>query len=281
MEVRPPARLTYLRARRPPGRYDSRMRRLSLGTLLIGLNVGLGVLAVVGVVAAGSSLLRRLADEQAIARVRLAGSTARLAVELEAGRLQTAGHLLAERPDLVRAVSQRDPASAGASLAELRGATGLTACAVLLDGNVFASSGGVDWKTIVPAPGSTRAWGLGPAGPGGGLVLAAFARLGSEPRALVATARMLDAAFAHDIAAQAGMPVDIVPAIEALGAESDRAATFLSANLTERFHPVHARHRIVKQHKIGMIRFEEFDGGIAAFDAVDRCGNGLEAKLEQ
>jgi signal transduction histidine kinase len=199
------------------------MRRLSLGTLLIGLNVGLVVLAVVGVVAAGSGLLRRLADEQAIARVRLAGSTARLAVELEAGRLQTAGHLLAERPELDRAVSQRDAASAGASLAELRGATGLTACAVLLDGNVFASAGGVDWKTIVPAPGGTRTWGLGPAGPGGGLVLAAFARLRSEPRALVATARTLDAAFARDIAAQAGLPVGIVPAREALEADSDRA----------------------------------------------------------
>src|SRR5258708_2796568 len=135
------------------------MRRLSLGTLLIGANVGLVVLAVVGVVAAGSSLLRRLADEQAIARVRLAGSTARLAIELEAGHLQTAAHLLAERPDLERAVRDRDAVAAGASLAGLRVATGLTACAILLDGRVFASSaGGVDWKTLAPADGGPRSW---------------------------------------------------------------------------------------------------------------------------
>jgi signal transduction histidine kinase/HAMP domain-containing protein len=200
------------------------MRRLSLGTLLIGANVGLVVLAVVGVVAAGSSLLRRLADEQAIARVRLAGSTARLAIELEAGHLQTAGHLLAERPDLERAVRERDAAAAGDSLAELRLATGLTACAILLDGKVFASSaGGVDWKTLVPGDGGPRTWIMGPAGPGGGLVLAALARLRSEPAALVATARMMDASFARDIAARAGMPVEIVPAREALEAESERA----------------------------------------------------------
>jgi signal transduction histidine kinase len=64
---------------------------------------------------------------------------------------------------------------------------------------------------------------MGPAGPGGGLVLAALARLRSEPAALVATARMMDASFARDIAARAGMPVEIVPAREALEAESERA----------------------------------------------------------
>src|SRR5262245_46478048 len=200
------------------------MRRLSLGTLLIGLNAGLVVLAVVGVVASGSSLLRRLADEQAIARVRLAGATARLAIELEAGHLQTAGHLLAERPDLERAIRERNPGAADIALAELRAATGLTSCAVLIDGKVFATSaGGVDWKVLATDSAGQRSWGLGAAAPGGGLVLAGFARFRSQPGAVVATARLMDAAFAAEIANRAGMPVGIVPVREALEAESERA----------------------------------------------------------
>src|SRR5216117_2868945 len=49
------------------------MRRLSLGTLLTLVNVGLVIAAVVCVVLAAAGLLRRLADEQALARVGRAG----------------------------------------------------------------------------------------------------------------------------------------------------------------------------------------------------------------
>src|SRR2546426_7307514 len=57
------------------------MRRLSLGTVLTAVNVGLVAAAVLCLVAAAAGLLRRLTDEQALARVGLASSNALRAVQ--------------------------------------------------------------------------------------------------------------------------------------------------------------------------------------------------------
>ena len=63
------------------------MRRLSLGTLLTGMNVGLVAAAVVCVAVAAGGLLQRFTDEQELARVSLAGSIGaflfRRALEIE------------------------------------------------------------------------------------------------------------------------------------------------------------------------------------------------------
>jgi hypothetical protein len=63
--------------------------------------------------------------------------------------------------------------------------------------------------------------------------------------------------------------------------DGNLAARFLSTNLAERFYPVHARHRIIEQHEIRLIRLEVFHGVVAACDAVDRCRNRLEGELQQ
>src|SRR4029077_2021264 len=80
--------------------YSEPMRRLSLGSLLTLVNAGLVTAAVVCVVLAAAGLLRRRADEQTLARVGLAGSTALGAVERAGGDLSTSARLLAERPAL-------------------------------------------------------------------------------------------------------------------------------------------------------------------------------------
>jgi signal transduction histidine kinase len=202
------------------------MRRLSLGTLLIGVNVGLVALAVVGVVIAGSGLLRRLADEQAVARVRLAGQSARQAIERAGGDLLEAGRILAEKPAFERLLAVPDPRALSESLEDFRVTSGLTGAALILDGKVFArGSGNLDWAFLAALDPGRPGWFLAPAPAGkAGFVLAASVPIHGAARARLLTAQAADDAFVGAIASSAGLPVTILPRREALEGESPRAA---------------------------------------------------------
>jgi signal transduction histidine kinase len=63
--------------------------RLSFGTLLIGLNAGLVLLAVIAVAVPAVGLIERFADEQGLARVNRAGARAQGAVQRSARDVQT------------------------------------------------------------------------------------------------------------------------------------------------------------------------------------------------
>src|SRR2546425_691568 len=117
------------------------MRRLSLSTLLIAINVGLVLVAVAWVVTAAVYNLERLSDEQAIARVSLAGSSAHQAVLQFEEEVATASRLLAERPTLSHLIETRDVAALGAYLDQFRGTTHLSGCAVVVRGSPLATSG--------------------------------------------------------------------------------------------------------------------------------------------
>lgn len=107
------------------------MRRVRLGTLLIGLNTGLVLLAVLCVSIAGVRLLRRLGDEQALARVSLAGTNALQAVERSARDVAVSAHLLAERPTVGRLLGQRDTRGLTAFLDSFRRTSQLSGSAVV------------------------------------------------------------------------------------------------------------------------------------------------------
>src|SRR3989442_9897012 len=85
-------------------------RRLSLGTVLTAVNVGLVAAAVLCLVAAAGGLLRRLTDEQALSRVSLASSNALRAIERAGEELRVSARLLAQGPILGRLVQERDTA---------------------------------------------------------------------------------------------------------------------------------------------------------------------------
>ena len=70
-------------------------RRLSLSTVLTAVNVGLVAAAVLGLVAAAAGLLRKLTDEQALARAGLASSTAARAIDRAGEELRVSARLLA------------------------------------------------------------------------------------------------------------------------------------------------------------------------------------------
>src|SRR5262245_28309279 len=86
------------------------MRRVSLSTLLIAANVGIVLAALAGGFAGSLALFRSLADQQALARARLAGQAASRALEQSGDEVLIAARLLAERPTLARLVASNDTA---------------------------------------------------------------------------------------------------------------------------------------------------------------------------
>lgn len=195
------------------------MRRVRLGTLLIGLNTGLVLLAVLCVSVAGVRLLRRLADEQALARVTQAGANALQSVERSARDVETSAHLLGERPTAGRLLRQGDTQGLTAFLDRFRRTSGLSGCAVLVQRRAVASSGTLPWDALVRTSASGHAAVL--PDPSGRLVLGAASPLVSASGATVVTGVRLDGPFVRGIARQVGLPVAILPAGAAMDLEGD------------------------------------------------------------
>jgi signal transduction histidine kinase len=181
------------------------------------VNVGLVTAAVVCVVLAAAGLLRRLADEQTLARVGLAGSTAARAVERAGGELATSAHLLAERPALSRMIEQRDVLGLEDLLARFRRTGRLSGCAVVVDGGLLARDGAtIPWDEIARPPHDPGYRFVAGPRPGAPLVLGAWSAVPSAPQAGVAVALVLDREFARTITRQAGLPVTILDRGDAL-----------------------------------------------------------------
>jgi signal transduction histidine kinase len=189
------------------------MRRLSFGTLLIGLNAGLVLLAVIGVAVPALGLIERFADEQGLARVNLAGAAAQEAVERSARDVRTSAHLLAERPTVKRLVEGGDAAGLAAFLDRFRRTSSLSGVAIFSKGELVAAGGApIPWDAVLcgaEGPGIARL-------PGGILLLGSSLPLASTPEASAAVALALDAGFARQIAGQVGLPVRILDPERAL-----------------------------------------------------------------
>jgi signal transduction histidine kinase len=196
------------------------MRRIRLGTLLIGLNTGLVLLAVVCLSVAAVRLLERLADEQALARVGLAGRSALQAVERSAGDVQTSARLLGERPTVGRLLAQGDTAGLTTFLERFRTTSGLSGSAVFVRGRLVAGSGTpLPWPELLRATAGDR-----PAlvrDSAGDLIATAAAPNAFYAGATAVTALHLDAGFTRRISRQVGLPVAIVPAAVARQAVDD------------------------------------------------------------
>jgi len=208
-----------------------RMRRVRLGTLLIGLNTALVLLAVAGLSVAAVRLLGRLADEQALARVSLAGRSALLAVERSACDVSTSAHLLGERPTVGRLLAAKDITGLTAFLDRFRATSRLSGCAVFVQGKLTAASGAQeDWIVLLragqdskTAPALVRA---DPKMNAGELIFTASSPLQFFPDGVAVTALHLDADFVRKVSRQVGLPVAIVPAAQQ---EAERPGVYLSS----------------------------------------------------
>jgi signal transduction histidine kinase len=186
------------------------MRRLSLSTLLIGLNAGLVLIAVVAVAVAAVGLIQRFAEEQALARVNLAGASAQEAVERSARDVATSAHLLAERPTVKRLLAEGDVAGMTAFLDRFRGTSHLSGVVIFSRGRVFARGGTpLPWEEIARRVG-TESSSTFTRLPDGSLLLAAVSPLAATAESSAAAALVLDRPFAHQIEAQVGLRVTIL-----------------------------------------------------------------------
>ncbi|HEV2853460.1 MAG TPA: ATP-binding protein [Thermoanaerobaculia bacterium] len=183
-------------------------RRLSFRTLLIGLNTGLVLLAVIAVAVSALGLIERFADEQALARVNLAGASAQEAVERSARDVRTSAHLLSERPTVKRLLTEGDVAGLTAFLDRFRRTSALSGVAVFTGGSKLAAGGApLPWNQILRQAGREASI---VRLPNGALVLGAALPLAASPEATAAAALVLDAGFARQTAGQVGLPVAIL-----------------------------------------------------------------------
>jgi signal transduction histidine kinase/HAMP domain-containing protein len=192
------------------------MRRLSLGTLLTGVNVGLVATTVVCVVWAAAGLLRRLADERSLAHVTLAASSAVRSIERSAEDLLVSAHLLAERPTLASLIQEQDAPALADLLRRFRRTSHLSGCAVLHQGRLLARDGMLPWEEIVRLPRDVdRPFALHP-NAGGPPLLGAWSLVPAMPHSTVVVALVLDDAFAAATGKQVGLPVRILDRQQAL-----------------------------------------------------------------
>ncbi|HYN20115.1 MAG TPA: ATP-binding protein [Thermoanaerobaculia bacterium] len=187
------------------------MRRTRLSTLLIGVNAGLVLLAVVFVVLGAVRLLRRFADEQALARVGLAGRNAVEAVERSARDVRTSARLLGdERPTIGRLMQAGDAAGLIVFLDRFCETSHLTGCAVMSGTGSLAEAGPpLPWEEIRLSRQSVFRV------EGGPLLLAAEAPVTEQPGVSAVVVLALDQGFVESVSGQVGLPVEIISAGEA------------------------------------------------------------------
>lgn len=191
------------------------LRRLAAGPRslerLLLLTMGGALLLAIAALALGSGgLLREQADEQALARVRVAGLAARYEIRRIGEDTVTSARLLASRPTLLRLLREPNLEQLSLFLRRFCNTAGLDACAVYSGENPLAVSGApVAWG---PALEAAREQGEGflLAGASDGK-LGAVVPVADVPGARVMTIRLLDTGLAQLLSQQVGMSVRLLP----------------------------------------------------------------------
>ncbi|MSR08664.1 MAG: HAMP domain-containing protein [Gammaproteobacteria bacterium] len=189
--------------------------KLSLGTLLAGINVLLVIIVIGGISLVAVDLLGDLADDQGMARVQVAGATVREDIREIADDTLLATRALAERPTLQRLWREQRVRSLEAYLKRICQAGEITGCALTAPGSspIFAGKA-LPWDDILNA--STEQGErllVAPTTTGDPLVgaVASIPAGSSEaPAAKLILMRALDAETAARLAKRAGMAVRLL-----------------------------------------------------------------------
>ncbi|MGH2591929.1 MAG: hypothetical protein ACRDGG_00265, partial [Anaerolineae bacterium] len=187
------------------------LRWLRLSALLIGINVGLLLLAVAGVAIVAVSLLQRLADDQALARVAQAGASAQNAIDRAGDELLSDAQLLAERPTLLRLLQSNDAESLNAFLRQFQQTSQLDGTVVIVNDRVFAQSGApIAWETVWVEHQPSNSYFFHRQTGDVPLMMGAQVAVSSLPEARVLAAKLLDSSFAQEISDELGLSVTIL-----------------------------------------------------------------------
>jgi len=170
---------------------------------------GLAGLGVLGTAASGVHVLRRLAADQARARVRAGAAAAVESARAAGDGLASAARVLAERPMLARLLEEGDGAALQGYLARYAAASGLDGCGVLRGAAVLAQSGSL------PPPGAfPAADGWTVASDAGGPALLAARSMPARDGVRAVAVRRMDARFAAALARSVGLSIRVIDAGE-------------------------------------------------------------------
>jgi len=184
--------------------------RQSLGTTLALVVGGLLLLAILALAMGGVGLLREQAEEQALARVELAGVSARDQVRRYSEDALTSARLLASRPTLLRLVREGNHDQLDFFLRRFCETGGFDACAVVIGDRVLVSTGRLRWDELVdPVAEQGERFLLAPPSAPDGL-LGATAGLAPFPDMRVVLLRYFDRRLAGGLAERAGMEIRLV-----------------------------------------------------------------------
>jgi len=185
--------------------------RPRLSTLLVSINVGLLLLAVTCVTLVAATLLQQLADEQALARVTQAGSTAQKAVAQAGEEVLSDAQLLGERPTLRRLLDAGDRAPVDTFLSQFQQTSQLSGSAVILGDKVFAESGAtIPWGRLWIDHRDSGGYFIHQPDDGTSSIMGAWSPVQSRPDAFVMTAILLDDAFSRRLSDEIGLQVDVL-----------------------------------------------------------------------
>ena len=186
-------------------------RALHLGWLLAGINVALVLLVAIAISVSATGSLRRLANEQGLARAQGAGAIAREEVRRAGEDLRTTARLLSERPTLQRLVSEQQTAALEPFLTRFCATGGADGCAVFQGPELLSRAGAqLPWEELRSAIGEQgERFFADPPGVAHAVVggMASFAER-SETQVYVV--RLLDQKFAERLSAIVGQEVRIV-----------------------------------------------------------------------
>jgi signal transduction histidine kinase len=127
-------------------------RKAGLGWSLAAINFGVVVLVVTGISISAVGMLRDLADEQGKARVQLAGAIAREDLRRIGEDTLSAARILAERPALVRLLSESRFEAVSPLLKRFCETDAIDACAVFERDTLLAQAGAaIPWNALFTA----------------------------------------------------------------------------------------------------------------------------------
>ena len=184
---------------------------MTLGRLLALVMGSLAVAVMAGIWWMSAGLLRDQAEEQALARVRVAGLAARDQIRRESEDSLTAARLLASRPTLKRLIIDGRIEPLLPFLQRFCATSGLDTCAVLRGDQPIAASGKpLPWTSLLAASEEQgeRLLMLDPAAPDG--LLGSVIAVPDVPDVRVAVARLFDDRFESEIRTETGEDVRLL-----------------------------------------------------------------------
>jgi hypothetical protein len=184
---------------------------MTLGRLLALVMGSLAVSVMAGIWWMSAGLLRDQAEEQALARVRVAGLAARDQIRRASEDALTAARLLASRPTLKRLIIDGRTEPLLPFLQRFCATSGLDTCAVLRGDQPIAASGKpLPWTSLLAASEEQgeRLLMLDPATPDG--LLGSVIAVPDVPNVRVAVARQFDDRFESEIRTETGEDVRLL-----------------------------------------------------------------------